>query len=289
MRSKLFVPGSRPEIFPKALGSAADALSFDLEDAVVEARKAEARGAVASYLATPELRATPKMIIVRINGRDTPHFEADISALGNVRLDYINLPKVESPEDIVALAAQLDRLEQAAAGKIYIRILATIESPRGLRRAGDIATAHPRLAGLQLGFGDLLGPLGISRSDFAAAHQIRLQLRLAAGEGGAFAYDSAFPVVADAEGFRREAIEARDLGYWGKSCIHPSQVSLANEIFRPSATEVAAARRVVAAADAAEAAGSGAILVDGSMVDRPYAERARRIVAQADATPEARS
>ena len=117
----------------------------------------------------------------------------------------------------------------------------------GLRLAAEIAAADPRVAGLQIGFADLFEPLGIDRRDAAAVQQVQLAVRLAAGEAGVLAYDAAFADVNDAEGFRREAEVARRLGFIGKSCIHPSQVPIANAVFRPSEAEIAQALRVVAA------------------------------------------
>ena len=163
MRSKLFVPGSRPELFAKALAGEADGISIDLEDAVEESRKAEARGTVAAFLrAGPP--ASGKVIIVRVNGRDTPHFGADLEAIAWPAVDLVNLPGAERAEDIRSVAQTLARLEAERGIERPIGILANIESPRGLRCAAEIAAADPRVEGLQLGFGDLFEPLGIDRT-----------------------------------------------------------------------------------------------------------------------------
>ncbi len=281
MRSKLFVPGSRPELFPKALGGLADALSFDLEDSVPEARKAEARESVGRLLRSPELAASQKTVIVRVNALSGAHFAADLDSVVSSRLDLLNVPKVESADDIHAIAEILSRVEAAHGLARPIGILANIESPRGLRQAAAIATSHSRIAGLQLGFGDLFSPLGIDRSDPAAVHHVQLAMRLAAGEAGVWAYDAAFAAVDDPAGYRREAEAARRLGYVGKTCIHPSQVPLANETFRPSAEEIAHALRVVEEAKKAEEKGLGAFTVDGRMIDAPFLRRARAIAAVA--------
>lgn len=279
MRSKLFVPGSRPEIFEKALASRADGISFDLEDAVAESAKSTARGQLATFL--NRLAPTEKTLVVRVNGQDTAHYQADLEALVDSRLDIINLPVVESPEQILQLVADLERLERQHSAGVKVRILANIESPRGLRRAAEIACAHPRLMGLQLGFADLLEPLGINRHETSVIRQIQLAVRLAAGEAGIAAYDAAFAAIKSVEAYREEARFARSLGFTGKSCIHPSQIDLANEAFLPCAEEIERARRVLAAAEDAEAAGVGAYTVDGQMVDAPFVQRARVIVEQA--------
>ena len=281
MRSKLFVPASRPELFAKALGGEADAISFDLEDAVQETRKVEARRTLQAFLKERHGERRGKVIIVRVNGLRTPHFEADVAAVTWPGVDMINLPKPESADAIRAAAAVLVRYEAERGITRPIGILANIESPRGLRLAAEIATADPRVAGLQLGLGDLFEPSGIDRKDAQAVHGIQLAVRMAAAEAGRWACDTVYAAVNDPEGFSREAEAARRLGYIGKSCIHPTQVPLANAVFRPSDAEIAAATRVVDAARDAEARGVGAFLVDGRMVDLPFIGRAEAILAAA--------
>ena len=270
MRSKLFVPASRPEFFAKALASEADAVSFDLEDAVQETRKSDARQTLQAFLKATSPRPGGKILIVRVNGIRTPHFEADVAAVAWPGVDMINLPKPESPEDVRAAAAQLDRYEAGRGIERPIGILANIESPRGLRLAAEIASAHPRVVGLQLGLGDLFEPFGIDRSDAAAVHAMQLAVRVAAAEAGRWACDTVYAAVKDPDGYTREAEAARRLGYIGKSCIHPSQIALANAVFRPSEAEIAAALRVVEAARGAESDALGAFLVDGRMIDGPF-------------------
>ena len=280
MRSKLFVPGSRPELFAKAMAGEADALSIDLEDAVDESRKAEARAAVREFL-----RSLPadksKTIIVRVNGIATEHFEADVEAIAGPGLDLINVPMTETGDDVRKAAAVIARIEKAKGLAKPIGILANVETAKAFRLAAEIAAADKRVAGLQLGFGDLLEPLGIDRYDPAVVLQFQLGVRLAAGEAGVFAYDSAFANVKDTEALRREAETARRLGYLGKSAIHPSQVPIINAVFRPSDAEIAHSLRVVAAAREAGAKGVGAYTVDGKMVDAPFVVRAEATVALA--------
>jgi citrate lyase subunit beta / citryl-CoA lyase len=299
MRSKLFVPGSRPELFDKALGGAADALSFDLEDSVSESRKAQARGAVQALLSGRSAHAMGKTLIVRVNPRGSPHFEADVNAVVRPGLALLNLPKVESIDDVLAAVQAVETAERmngfSASGGPQepigshrtdglaqpVRLLLNIESPRGLRLAHSLASAHPRVAGLQLGLGDLFEPLHINRYEPAALHSVMVQMRLAAAEAGVFAYDAAYARFEDVEGFRAEAGLARRLGYLGKSCIHPSQVAHANEVFRPTEEEIAHSRRVVAASEQAQSQSIGAYTVDGHMVDAPFVLRARGVLALA--------
>jgi len=282
MRSKLFVPGSRPELFPKALASQADSLSFDLEDAVPEAGKAEARRLVGQALQSPEFAASKKILIVRVNGLGSPHFTADLAAVVGPRLDLLNLPKVESAADVRSAASALAALESIRGLTRPIGILANIESPRGIRLAAEIAGADPRVAGLQIGYADLMEPLGIDRGNASAVSQIQFAVRLAAGEAGLWACDAAYGAIKDLDGYRAEALAAKRMGYIGKSCIHPTQIAVANEIFRPTDAEISFARRVI---ETAEKTGAGAFTVDDRMIDAPFIRRARAILAIAQQLP----
>ena len=285
MRSKLFVPGSRPELFSKVLAGEADALSFDLEDSVVEARKGEAREAVRGLLRSDAARGNGKTLIVRVNAVGSAHFAADVAAVVQPCLHLVNVPKVERPQDVVAAADAIELAERAngfADGRDRpVGLLLNIESPAALRVAAELGRAHRRVAGLQLGLGDLFEPLGIARRETAAIQQAMFMLRMAAGEAGVFAYDGAYADIQDAQGYRAEAMLARRLGFLGKSCIHPSQIPLANDVFRPSDAEIAHALAVIAASREAAARGAGAFVVDGKMVDAPFVARAEAIVATA--------
>jgi len=283
MRSKLFVPGSRPELFAKALSGPADALSFDLEDAVAPSRKAEAREHLARMLADPQTAASGKTLIVRVNALDSGHFHADVQAVVRPGLHLVNLPKAESEADVVAAASAIEQARAANGVNEPVGLLLNIESPRALRRAATLAAAHPSVAGLQLGLGDLFEPAGISRRQNVAVQQAMFALRMAAAEAGVFAYDSAFANIEDEAGFRAEAELARSLGYLGKSCIHPRQVPLVNAAFRPTDEEIAHATRVVRAAREASDKGVAAFVVDGRMIDGPFLRRAEAILRSAQA------
>ena len=281
MRSKLFVPGARPLLFDKALASGADAISFDLEDSVLPEGKAQARQHVTEYLRTAAARSAHPRIIVRTNALNSPHFASDIFALVGTAVGMLNLPKIECAEDVVHAVALLEHAERACPGTAPLQLLCTVETPKALRNAAQIALAHPRVVGLQLGLGDLFEPARISRREQAHVHAAMFALRMAAAEAGVFALDGAYPVIDDAEGFRAEAHMAHSLGYIGKSCIHPSQVALAHEVFSSSADEAEFARRVVAAA----AQGQGVFVLDGKMIDGPYLKRAQALVAATKSPP----
>lgn len=278
MRSKLFVPGSRPELFEKAYLTAADAISFDLEDAVAADRKADARRFVAESLGRP--RGGPhKTIIVRVNGFDSAHFEADLEAVAREGLDVVNLPKIESAGQVRRVSERLAEIEKARGLGRPIGILANIETPRGVRLAAEIASADPRIVGLQIGFGDLFEPYGIVRHNRNAVDAIRLAVRLAAAEAGLPAYDSAYVGVDDPEAFQDEARQARELGLAGKSCIHPRQIPLANAVFSPTPGEIEKARKIVAAANEMLPRGVGAFILEGVMIDEPFIVQARAVLA----------
>lgn len=280
MRSKLFVPADRPALFSKALASTTDAICFDLEDSVLPAQKAQARSHLREFLAS-EFDAR-KVILVRVNHVRSAYFVEDLSAAVWPTVTALALPKVEDPSEITEAVSALLALEKKRNLKNPIAILATIESARGFRLAESIAAADARVVGLQLGLADLFEPLGIQQSDGAAAHHIRLTLRLAAGEAGISCFDSAFANFKDAEGFMREPQMTRDLGFAEKSCIHPDQIEPANRIFSPSPEEIAEALRCVEAARTAETEEAGAFALDGRMVDAPFVSRAESVLQLAE-------
>lgn len=283
MRSKLFVPGVRPELFAKALASEADGLSLDLEDSVPDEAKSRAREHVAAFLGSAELRDSRKCVLVRVNPLHSPHFSQDMARLVCPGVHWINLPKAESADDVLLAVAALESAEATNGVEAPIRLLVNIETPKGLRMSASIAAAHPRVVGLQLGLADLFAPFGIDRGNPGNVHAAMHAMRMSAAEAGVLACDGAFTDVQDQAGFVAEARMARGLGYVGKSCVHPRQISLANEVFSPTLAEVDAARHIVHAADLAALRGHGAFVVDGCMVDLPLLDRARAVVAQAEA------
>ena len=274
MRSKLFVPCSRPDFFAKALAGEADALSFDLEDAVPAGDKAAARARLVEWLRSDAVVASAKTMIVRVNAPVTPFFADDLAALAGLRVDIVNLPKAETADTVRAVAARME------ASGIAAGLLVNIESAFGMARAATIARAHPRVLGLQVGLNDLFASLGIDRRDARHVHAALWAIRLAAGETARLAYDGAWPDLADEDGFRAEAALARSIGYLGKSCIHPRQVAIANAVFDRS-DDLARARRLLAAAAEAEAQGHGAFVFEGAMTDAPAVAAARETVRRA--------
>lgn len=276
-RSKLFVPGNRPERMHKAVALPADAVCLDLEDAVPPAEKATAREAVVKFLRGQPLS---QQVWIRVNSRDSGELVADVLALAGLAIDVINVPKAEHPRDVHLLDDLITHLVHTGGCRGGFAIVPTIETATGLRNALAIAQASPRVVALQLGSGDLRKSTGILATR-EGLRPVRVMLSLAAAEAGIRALDSAYTDIANEAGFEAEAQDARALGFQGKSCIHPSQVAAANRIFLPTPDEIAQARAIVEAFDAALAKGIGAIQVDGKLVDGPIVDDARRIVALA--------
>ena len=281
MRSKLFVPGSRPELFVKALAGDADAVSFDLEDAVAEERKAQARAALSGFLETSTFSPGGKTIIVRVNSPISSHFAADLDAVVRPQVDLINLPKIQSPAALLAAVVMIEQAERAHGVDRPIGLLVNVETPQALADAAGIAGAHPRVTALQLGLGDLFEAHGIDRADPRNVHAAMFALRLAAARAGVMAMDGAFAALDDEDGYRAEAQMARRLGFVGKTCVHPRQVALANHIFAPTEAELESAQRIVEASRVAANQNQGVFVVDGKMVDLPFLKRARAVLAAA--------
>ena len=275
-RSKLFVPGNRPDLMVKAERGAADALSFDLEDAVPEAEKAAARQATAEFLG--RACGSDKTMVVRVNALDTGLMIEDILAVTGPGLDIVNVPKCDAPRDLHVADEVLRHAERARGLESgSIKLMPTLETPAGIRRAHEIATASPRTVALQLGLGDLKATTGIV-AETARLNAVRTLVVLAAAEAGIAAFDSAHPDIADIAGFEADAKEARALGFRGKSCIHPSQVEPCNRIFAPGEAEIEEARALLAAYEDAKANGIGAIKFRGRLVDSAHAVDARELL-----------
>lgn len=219
-----------------------------------------------------------KVVIVRVNSLTTEYFRDDVKAIAGTGADIINLPKTESREDIMRALEVIREAEEIAGRSDPIGVLANIETPKGLRLAFEIATADPRVIGLQLGFTDFSLACGIDSRNKTALNAMRLGIRFAAAEAGIASYDGAFVDVKDLDSFRIDAQEARDFGFAGKSCIHPSQIAVANDVFAPTTEEITRAKSILSAADDAGRSGRGAFLHEGKMVDMPIIERARSVI-----------
>ena len=275
----MFVPGHQQRMIDKAYGLKLDVAMFDLEDGVPPDEKDTARTMMAETLSRP---STELLRFVRIHPAGTEAIEADLPAIIRPGLDGLTLTKVNCPEDVSQISAILDEQEERAGLRQgSVRLLATIESARGLIQAAAIAAACPRLVGLMFGAEDFAMDLGLfnvrqgEAGDFLYA---RSALVVAAVSEGLQAIDRVYTEIRNPVGLEQDTRLARDLGFTGKALIHPAQIEVVEKVFRPTDAEVEHARRVVDAFEAAEAEGAGAVALDGQMVDLPVVERARRVL-----------
>ena len=281
-RSALYMPGSNPRALEKAKTLAADVLILDLEDSVAPEAKETARAQVAQTVHAGGFGQ--REILIRINALDTPWGTDDLRAALTAGADAVLVPKVSVPDDLRVLAQRLEMLT----GGERIGIWAMMETPRGILHAGAIAAAsidpRTRLAGLVMGTNDLSKETRARIVPGRAPMRSWLMTCVAAARSyGLEILDGVYNDIGDTEGFERECMEARDLGFDGKTLIHPSQIEPCNRIFSPTPAELDEARKILAAFALPENHGKGVIKVDGRMVERLHAEMAQRVVAVADA------
>lgn len=278
-RSVLYMPGANPKALEKARSLPADALIFDLEDAVAPEAKHEARAAVAAAVGS---RAYGRReVIVRVNGLATEWGREDVQAAAAVGPDAVLFPKVEGAADIRAAARAL-----AEAGAPETPFLVMIETPKAILALKDIAeaAADTRLLGFVMGTNDLAKELRVRPTPDRVAFQTALSLTVTAARAhGLVAIDGVFNDIQNAEGFEAECRQGVALGFDGKTLIHPSQLEAANRWFAPAPEEVARAHAVIAAFALPENAGRGVIKVDGRMTELLHLAEAKRIAAVAEA------
>jgi citrate lyase subunit beta / citryl-CoA lyase len=281
-RSVLYMPGSNARALEKAKTLAADGVILDLEDAVAPDAKATARDSVVAAVKAGGFGA--REVFIRTNGLDTPWFADDLTAAMVAAPDAILIPKVSDPDQLERIGARLLGMH----ANPRTRIWAMIETPAAIFNVRSIAAAakdsETRLSGFVLGLNDL--------SKETRARQVpgRAPMLswiatcvLAAREYGIDILDGVYNDLSNAEGFADECAQARDLGFDGKTLIHPNQIEPCNEVFSPSPDEVALARKMIAAFDRPENSDKGVVQIDGRMVERMHAEMARRTVAISEA------
>ncbi|GBF57966.1 (3S)-malyl-CoA thioesterase [Candidatus Phycosocius bacilliformis] len=274
-RSLLFVPGSRPDRFDKALAAGADAVCIDLEDAVPPQDKADARAGVMAYLTGRE-RGQACAIGVRMNGLDTLDGLKDILALAEagVKPDYLMVPKAASGP---ALANLVHLLDLAGSGQERVGLWAVVESVGGLKNAAEIAEICGSSGGILFGGADFSLAIGTGM-DWEALFHARTTLATEARVANGSLMDVPYLNVKDEGGLRAECVRVKALGFDGKACIHPSQVAIVNEVFSPSEAELDWAKRVI---DAGKSQDGRAILLDGKLLDIPVYLRAERVLSKA--------
>lgn len=267
-RSVLYIPASKERALDKARALPVDAIIFDLEDAVAVDEKAAARQTLAAALAEGGFGRRAK--IVRINGFDTPWGRDDAAAVAHMAADAVLIPKVSSAADVEAVAQVVPGLP----------LWAMMETPRGVLNAAEIA-AHPRMQGFVLGTNDLAKDLGSrfrpDRLPMLAGLGLCL---LAARAAGLVCIDGVYNAFKDDAGLGAECAQGRDMGFDGKTLIHPAQIEIANAAFAPTEAEVDLARRQIAAFAAAEAEGRGVAVVDGRIVENLHIVTARQTLAR---------
>ena len=293
-RSLLSVPGSRPDMFPKAARSGADQVMLDLEDAVAPDEKEDARGSVAEGVGGVDWKGAGQSVTVRINAVGTPWMEEDVRSVAGTKglVDTLMIPKVYGPEDVIRVAGLLDEIEAERGAEAPIGLEVLIETARGLTRVNDIAAAHPRLEALHFGAGDFGASMGARTlaigdggADADRWRAVQTMIAAAARAYGLRPIDSAYDDFNDDKGYLAAARRAAALGFEGKWAIHPRQVPLANQVFSPSPEEVAEARALLEALEAAEAEGRGAARYQGKMIDAASARLAENMLRIAERIP----
>ncbi|MDE2163140.1 MAG: CoA ester lyase [Alphaproteobacteria bacterium] len=304
-RSKLFVPGSRPELFAKAAAGAADVLCLDIEDAVAPSDKDKARENIVAAL--NDIDFGGKTVTARINGLDTHWCYRDVIALverGGERLDAILIPKVGCAADVYAIDVLVTQASQAVGRQKRIGLEVLIETVLGLENIHEIAGASRRLESLHFGSADFAASQRMRTTNIGGAnagyavltdkdgdtprdshwndlwHYPIFRMVTACRAHGLTPVDGPFGDYADQDGFRAQATRSAILGCEGKWAIHPSQVALCNEVFTPPQQEVARARAILAAMKDAQAKGLGAVSLDGVLIDAASIRQAETIVAQ---------
>ena len=290
-RSLLSVPATEPDMIEKALSTEADAVMIDLEDAVAPNEKVGARKNVVQSL--KELNLGEKAVLYRVNALDTAFFYRDlIEVVEEARhaLDAVVIPKVNRPEDLYVVDTLLFQIETAVGLEEEVKVEAQIESAAGLANVDKIANASTRLEALHFGPGDYAASVGMPQTSIGTMdewdrsypghrfHYAMQRIVVAARAAGIRALDGPVADYGDEEGLRESCTIARSLGYDGKWCIHPAQISTVNEVFSPTPEELDWAEKVVEAYEEANATGSGSISVEGQMVDAASIRVARRIL-----------
>ncbi len=280
-RSVLYMPGANERALEKAKGLAADALILDLEDAVAPDAKAEARDRVCAAAASGEYGK--REIAVRANGLDTEWHADDVAAIAAAGPDAMVVPKINSVDDVRAVEAALT----AGGAPEQTKIWAMLETPVAMLHAEEIAGCSDRLTVLVMGTNDLAKELRAERVENRQPLMPGLGMcLLAARATGKVILDGVYNDIKNADGFLAECRQGREMGFDGKTLIHPSQLDPCNEVFAPSADQVGEAEAIIAAFEEAEREGRGVVTVNGRMIENLHVDEARRTLAQAAAIAE---
>lgn len=274
-RSVLYMPGSNSRAQEKAKTLPADGVILDLEDATAPDRKEEARDIIRATLAK-RAEYGGRELIVRVNGLDTPWGYGDLVAMANAGADAILLPKVDSADVVRRSVAVLE----ANGAPDSLAVWCMLETARGVLHAEEIADSHPRVACFVMGTSDLARELNCAHTPLRLPMLTSLGLcLLAARAAGLAILDGVYLDLEDTEGFEASCVQGRELGFDGKTLIHPKQIDAANRAFAPSEEEVARSRKIIEAWNAAKAEGKGVVVVDGRLVENLHVAMAERTLA----------
>ena len=272
------MPGANTRALEKAKGLAADSLILDLEDAVAPDAKAEARDNVVAALTSGEYGN--RELTIRVNGLDTDWHADDLAAAAAAGPAAVVVPKVNSPADVAAIEAGL----QAGGAPEHTKIWAMVETPQAMLDCANIAAASERLTVLVMGTNDLAKELHAAHVPGRQPLLTGLGLcLLGARAAGKVILDGVYNDVRDPEGFEAECRQGAQMGFDGKTLIHPGQLDAANAVFAPADAEVESSREIIAAFEAAQREGKGVVTVNGRMIENLHVENARRVLAMADA------
>ena len=278
VRSMLYIPGNNPGMIQRCSYFGADSVLLDIEDAVAISEKDAARNLVAHALATLDFGDV--YMTVRINGADTRFFEKDLEAIIPSRPDAVRLPKTQQANDVKHIDEMITKLEKThniEHGTIAIH--AMLETAKGIVNAVEIANSSPRVKALTLGGQDLAADIGVRRTkEGTEILYARSTVVMAAKAAGIGAFDTVFTDINDSVGLLDESRFIVNLGFTGKAAIHPSQIPVIHEAFRPAEKDVIKALRIVYAAREADQKGIGVYTVDGKMVDGPVVRQSEKVV-----------
>jgi len=284
LRSWMFVPGHRQRMIDKAMGLSVDAIMLDIEDGVAPGEKESARALIGGALGRERPPNSPARY-VRINDVGHARMDADLEAVLRKGLNGLVLPKIDTPEEVLKVAAILKKREpELGMSAGAVRLLVAIESPKGLLNAPTIAACSARVIGLMFGAEDFGREIGLPTSREAEARDMiyaRSALVVAAASAHVQSVDGVWVDLKDTEGLWGFARQSRRLGFSGMSLIHPSQIDPINRVFSPTAEEIDYAKQVIKAYEEAVARGDGSISFGGQLIDRPIVERARRTLEMA--------
>lgn len=280
-RSVLYMPGDSLKKITKATQLDVDSIVMDLEDGVALNNKQAGRETIVEAFNTLDFGRRERL--VRINPFDSPFAQDDLDKTIGVKPDGYVIPKVESAADLQQVDTFLEQAEQTNGWEVgSIKLLAIIETARGVFHLPQIVTASKRLSALMFGSEDLAGDMGALRTpEGMEILYARSAVVLAAAAYKLDAIDTVYPDFRDHEGLKRESLFAKQLGYCGKMAIHPGQVPIMNDVFVPTPEEIDYAQRLIAANDQHQSEGTGAFAFEGKMVDMPMIRSAQKVIQQA--------